>query len=73
MVLVGLMTFRGYREFGFYKKKFQDDLEKSANAFFCYSITQRWIACRLDLICLSFGIFTAIFAMVLKNSTFVDK
>jgi len=73
MLTTGLITFRGYREFGFYRKVFLNDLAKSSNAFFCYSITQRWLACRLDLICISFGVSTAIFAVAFKNVSFIDR
>jgi hypothetical protein len=73
MLNTGLITFRGYREFDFFKKSFMNDLNKSTNAFFGYSITQRWLACRLDLICISFGTATAILAVAFKNVSFIDK
>jgi ATP-binding cassette, subfamily C (CFTR/MRP), member 4 len=73
MLNTGLITFRSYREFGFYRKAFLNDLDKASNAFFGYSITQRWLAIRLDLICISFGTSTAIMAVAFKNVSFIDK
>jgi hypothetical protein len=73
MLTTGLITFRGYREFGFYKKQFMNDMHKSANSFFGYSITQRWLAIRLDIICVTFGSATALMAVLFKNVGIVDK
>jgi hypothetical protein len=40
---------------------------------FCYSTIQRWIAVRLDIICVGFGIATAGMACALRNNSFVSK
>ena len=63
----GIITFRGYRQFGFYRDIFMHSCDKAANSMFCFSITQRWIAIRLDIICVVFGISTAFFAVCFKN------
>lgn len=40
---------------------------------FCYSTVQRWIAVRLDVICVGFGIATAATACALRNNSFVSN
>lgn len=41
--------------------------DKAANSMFGFSLTQRWIAIRLDIICVCFGIATAFFSVCMKN------
>ena len=73
MSLTGLTTFRGYRQGNFFKQGFRNEVEKASNAAFCFSSTQRWIAIRLDIICVSFGAVTASLAIGLRNSGFVSN
>lgn len=67
-VINGLVTFRAYRKFDFYKIQFMDANEKSANSTFCYNLANRWVGIRLDSICLIFGVSTALICMGLKES-----
>lgn len=67
MVVNGLVTFRAYRQFGFYQKNFLEYLELSANATFCYNTMNRWIALRLDAICALIATVTAAFCLVFKG------
>jgi len=73
MSLTGLTTFRGYRQGDFFKKGFRNEVEKASNAAFCFSSSQRWIAIRLDIICVTFGAVTASLAIGLRSSSYVSK
>jgi ATP-binding cassette subfamily C (CFTR/MRP) protein 4 len=67
-VVNGLVTLRGYRQFGHFKDNFLESIEKSANASFCYVHTNRWVGIRLDTVCMVFGVTTAAFAVFMKNT-----
>lgn len=67
-VINGLVTFRAYRKFDFYKIQFMDANEKSANSTFCYNLANRWVGIRLDSICLIFGVSTALICIWLKDA-----
>ena len=68
MVTNGLVTFRAYRKFDFFRISFMESIEKSANSTFCYTIANRWIGVRLDVLCVSFGVSAAAFAVFMKDS-----
>ena len=53
----GLVTFRAYRKFDYYRLEFMQAVEKSANAEFCARVCNRWVGCRLDLVAAVFGDF----------------
>jgi len=59
MVVNGLVSLRAYKKLGYFKLDFNENQERSANATWCYYITNRWIGIRLDMVCLIFSSFTA--------------
>ena len=63
----GLVTFRAYRKFDYYRLEFMQAVEKSANAEFCARVCNRWVGCRLDLVAAVFGSATAAFAVAFKG------
>jgi hypothetical protein len=71
MIVNGLVTFRAYKKFDYYRAELMQAVEKSSNSTFCFNITNRWIGVRLDFICYSFGIITSSFVIALKGS--VDR
>ena len=73
MVINGLVTFRAYRSFDFYQKKFLKHLEISANSTFCYNTMNRWIGLRLDMICAFIAIVTAVLCVAFKNKISSEK
>ena len=68
MLIGGLVTFRAYRKFDFYRIQFMHAVDSSANCTFCYNMLNRWVGLRLDCICSLFGIATACFAVAMKDS-----
>lgn len=72
MAINGLVTFRAYRRFEFYQRKFMDAIESSANSTFCYNITNRWIGVRLDLVCGLIAVVTSIFCIAFKGLISTD-
>lgn len=67
MMISGLVTFRAYRRFDFYREQFLEALESSANSTFCYNMVNRWIGTRLDLVCAFLAICTAAFCVAYKG------
>lgn len=65
--LYGLTTFRAYGKDELMRKEFIENLEKSANATFCFVITNRWLALMIDLVTLFFIISVAAFSIAFKN------
>lgn len=59
----GLISFRAFRQTSFMRKEFITSLEKAANATFCFVISNRWLAIRLDFVVLFFSISIAAFAV----------
>lgn len=73
MVITGLVTFRAYRKFDFYRIQFMESIEKSANATFCYYLVNRWVGIRLDSICVIFSVSTAAFCIGFKDIPGIDR
>lgn len=71
MAINGLVSLRSYRKFDFFQKQFMEAIEKSGNSIFCYICINRWLSLRLDFCCQLFGISTALFAVLMKDS--LDK
>lgn len=67
MMISGLVTFRAYRRFDFFKDQLLDALEGSANSTFCYNMINRWIGTRLDIVCSFLAIATAAFCVAYKG------
>ena len=65
--LYGLTTLRAYGKDELMRKEFIENIEKSANATFCFVITNRWLALRIDLISLFFIISVAAFSIAFKS------
>ena len=66
-IISGLVTFRGYRKFDWYRLQFMKAIEHSANASFCWSSSNAWITMRLDWICVVFTITTASVSVLAKD------
>ena len=66
-IVNGQVTFRGYRQYQFFRNQFMESIEKSANSTFCYIISNRWIGIRLDFVCIIFGVSTASFAVAFRG------
>jgi hypothetical protein len=61
------VTFRTYRKLDYIKKEFIVNVEKAANATFCFSLSNRWLAIRLDLVTLFFSISVAAFCIGFRH------
>ena len=66
-MISGLITLRAYDSFDHYKKNFLEILETGANSTFCYSVMNRWIGLRLDMICTIIAIMTSVFCVIFKG------
>lgn len=58
--------------FDFHQENFRKFLEVSANATFCYNITNRWIGLRLDFVCVFVAVATAVFCVLFKGKISSD-
>ena len=67
MVVNGLVSLRSANRMQFFRKDFLLNVELASNATFCYVIVNRWIGLRLDIICGSFIVSVAIFAMTQRD------
>ena len=54
----GLVTFRSYRKFDYFRIQFMEALESLTNSTFCNNITNRWMGDILDLVCVYITICT---------------
>jgi hypothetical protein len=70
MAINGLITLRSYRKFEFFKENFDDAVELSSNACFCFISVHRWIGIRIDLFAGLFAILTCTLAVFMANSGF---
>lgn len=68
MMVSGISTLRGYNKFDFFKIKFDDAIEKSANATFGFIVVSRWLSVRMDLTIVNLAFVTAVLAFVLKDT-----
>lgn len=67
MVIQGLVTLRAFDKLAYFKQDFNNTLEKCANATFCFSLTNRWVGLRLDLVCVLITIATTGIAFLQKG------
>jgi len=67
MVVNGLVSLRANKKVDFFRINFIYNLEKGANATFCYNVANRWLGVRLDLTCLLFSSAAVIFAISFKG------
>jgi len=67
MVIQGLVTLRAFDKLDYFKQDFNNTVEKCANATFCFSLTNRWVGLRLDLVCVMFTIATTAVAFLQKG------
>ena len=63
----GLITMRAYDKIDLNRDNFIINLEKCANATFCFSITNRWLSLRLDIIMILILISVAALSVALKG------
>ena len=68
-VVIGLTSIRSYERFSYFRSKFINDLEKSANVTWTYFSTNRLMGLWLDGTCVIFVITVAAFTLLL----YVDK
>ena len=68
MIVNGLSSLRVYERVTYFRAGFIDQLEKSVNVTFTYFGLNRWMGLYLDLICCSFSLFAACFAIFSRGS-----
>jgi hypothetical protein len=66
-VVSGLISLRAYERLLYFRQEFIDQLEKSCNMTFTYLSVNRWTGMNLDIICVSFTLFTASFTILAKG------
>jgi len=64
MIVNGLVTLRTYEKINFFRQNFINDLEKSTNVTFSYNAINRWMATRLDIVCMLFAMCSTLFAVL---------
>ena len=64
----GLMTIRAYDQTDLMRNEFMINLEKCANATFCFVITKSWMMLRLDIITILIMVSVTAGAVILKDS-----
>jgi ATP-binding cassette subfamily C (CFTR/MRP) protein 4 len=62
MIINGLVSLRAADKLKYFKQDFNSNLEKCANATFCYALVNRWLGLRLDMICVLFSVATTAIA-----------
>lgn len=67
LLIQGLVTVRTYDRAAYFKQDFNNNLEKGANATFCFNVVNRWMGLRLDLVCVVFTIFVTIIAFIQRG------
>lgn len=63
-VVIGLTSIRAYERFAYFRARFIDDLEKSANVTWTYFIANRLLGFWLDIACVIFCIGVAAFSIL---------
>lgn len=63
-VVIGLVSIRSYERLQYFRGRFIDDLEKSANATWTYFVTNRLLGFWLDIACVTFCIGVAALTML---------
>jgi len=67
MIINGLVSLRVANKLQYFKQDFSSNLEKCANSTFCYSLVNRWLGLRLDMICVLFSVGTTAIAFAQKG------
>src|SRR5438105_10291780 len=67
MLINGLVTLRVFNKLDYFRVDFMKNVEKAANATFCFLIVNRWLSIRFDMACLLFSISTAIICMAMRG------
>lgn len=62
----GLVSYRSFSNKSILRQNFIENVEKAANASFCFIISNRWLAFRLDFVGLFFTISVAVFSLIFK-------
>jgi hypothetical protein len=72
MVVNGIVSLRAYKKTDFFYIGFDEANRKCANVTFCYSVSNRWLALRLDMACLIFTSTVIILGLVQKGKSSVQ-
>lgn len=67
MVVNGLISIRAYNKLDYFRNKFMNEAELSANVTFTYVLTNRWLAFRLDIGIVVMSIAASISCIALKG------
>ena len=68
MIVNGLVSIRAYDKLDFFKQRFMNESELSANVTFTYIISNRWLGFRFDIGIVCLSLIASITCMAFKNT-----